>query len=245
MAPFTDTYGIEVETPSCVFVGCGSGPSVMERHAMNGPPSSIHRLIPGSSLRDTVESSLSAAIVSGELAPGTLVSVPTLAAQFGVSATPVREAMLDLEKRGFVQPVRNKGCLVTNVSEQDLPDIVQVRRWLEGPAMRIAAEKLEGRSVEKYRRARATSDAAARSDFYEYLTIDAHFHLALLQLTGNGRLVALVAELRRQTRLVGLATLSHTVELEVSANEHHEWLDLLAGGGERRPKSSYTRTSAT
>lgn len=78
--------------------------------------------------------------------------------------------------------------------------------------------------------ARAISDAAARSDSYEYLTIDAHFHLALLQLTGNGRLVALVAELRRQTRLVGLATLSHTVELEISANEHHEWLDLLAEG---------------
>jgi len=166
VAPFTDTYGIEVETPSCVFVGCGSGPSVMERHAMNGPPSSIHRLIPGSSLRDTVESSLSAAIVSGELAPGTLVSVPTLAAQFGVSATPVREAMLDLEKRGFVQPVRNKGCLVTNVSEQDLPDIVQVRRWLEGPAMRIAAEKLEGRSVGKYRRARARPATRPRAPIF-------------------------------------------------------------------------------
>ncbi len=198
---------------------------------MEGPPSSIQRLTPGPSLRDTVESSLSAAIVSGELAPGTLVSVPTLATQFGGSATPVREAMLNLEKRGFVRPVRNKGFLVTNVSEQDLHDLVQIRRWLEAPAMRVAAEKLHGQSVSEYRALAATiSQAAERSDFYEYLTVDASFHLALVELTGNDRLVELVAELRRQTRLVGLVTLSHTVELEHSANEHHELLDLLEEG---------------
>src|SRR6188472_1730558 len=71
--------------------------------------SSIQRVEQVASLRDRISKSLSAAITSGELAPGTLVSVPTLASQFDVSATPVREAMLDLEQRGFVEPVRNKG----------------------------------------------------------------------------------------------------------------------------------------
>jgi DNA-binding GntR family transcriptional regulator len=70
--------------------------------------SSISKVEHMSSLRDRIGGSLSAAIVSGELAPGTLVTVPTLAVQFEVSATPVREALLDLQQRGFVEPVH--GC---------------------------------------------------------------------------------------------------------------------------------------
>lgn len=194
-------------------------------------PINIQRLTPGSSLRETVEASLSAAIVSGELEPGAIVSVPTLASRFGVSATPVREAMLNLEKLGFVEPLRNKGFRVTEVSEQDLHDLVQVRRWLEAPAMRIAAEKLQGQPVGEYRVwARQISDASERSDFREYLRADAEFHLALLSLTGNRRLTDVIGELRRQTRLVGLVALSNSAELVTSANEHHELLDFLVAG---------------
>src|SRR5690606_29765528 len=93
------------------------------------------------SIRESVERALSALIVSGELAPRTLVSVPTLATQFDVSATPVREAMLELERRGFVEAVKNKGFRVTDVSREELANIVEVRQLLEPPAM----EQLAGR----------------------------------------------------------------------------------------------------
>jgi DNA-binding GntR family transcriptional regulator len=178
-----------------------------------------------------VENSLASAIISGKIEPGTLVSVPALAAQFAVSATPVREAMLDLEKRGFVESVKNKGFRITKVSAHDLDEIVQLRRWLEAPAMRIVAERLQGVPLDSYR---AMADrivtAAADVEFEDYLAADSEFHLALLGLTGNGRLVDLVAELRKQTRMVGLANLSHREELKISAMEHHELLDLLGEG---------------
>ena len=86
-------------------------------------------------LRAHVEQALSAAIITGELEPGTLLTVPTLAAQFEVSATPVREAVLDLESRGFVESVRNKGFRVTEVSPESLRQIAEVRQLLEPPAM--------------------------------------------------------------------------------------------------------------
>src|SRR6478735_8416538 len=86
-------------------------------------------------LRAHVEQALSAAIVTGELAPGTLLTVPTLATQFEVSATPVREAVLDLESRGFVESVRNKGFRVTEVSREALRQIDEVRQLLEPAAM--------------------------------------------------------------------------------------------------------------
>jgi DNA-binding GntR family transcriptional regulator len=183
------------------------------------------------SLRSEVERSLSAAIISGELAPGTVVSVPVLAAQFEVSATPVREAILDLEKRGFVESVRNKGFRITDVGESDLREIAQVRRWLEVPAVRLVAEDFP---LEQLPRFRGLADeivsSAAAADFPEYFAADSAFHRALIELTGNRRLVGLVAELRSQTRMVGLAQLKDTAELTQSAREHHELLDLMVAG---------------
>lgn len=204
--------------------------------------SAIQRLVPSSSLRDTVEQALSTAIASGEIAQDTVVSVPTLALQFGVSATPVREAMLNLVKLGFVEPMRNKGFRVTRVSEQDLRELVQLRRMLEAPAMRLVAEKLDGGSVKRYRLlADQIAEAARRSDFPGFLAADTVFHLALLDLAENSRLTTAVADLRRQTRLVGLSGLGDTLELEISSNEHQLLLDLLvAGRGEEAEHLMHT-----
>jgi DNA-binding GntR family transcriptional regulator len=186
---------------------------------------------PGSSLRSEVERALSAAIIAGELEPGTILTVPTLAARFEVSATPVREAMLDLEKRGFVESVRNKGFRITEVGESDLREIVQVRRWLEVPAVRIAADNFPLERLDALRDLADEIVAAARDGRYaDHLAADSAFHLALVELTGNTRLVALVAELRSQTRMVGLAGLKDTEELERSGREHHELLDLIVAG---------------
>ena len=68
------------------------------------------------SLREEITELLRAAVMAGELQPGVTYSAPSLAEQFGVSATPVREAMLDLEKEGLVEIVRNKGFRVTSPS---------------------------------------------------------------------------------------------------------------------------------
>ncbi|MDP9796038.1 DNA-binding GntR family transcriptional regulator [Catenuloplanes nepalensis] len=182
----------------------------------------------GASLRGTVEDAVAAAIVSGELAPGTLVTAPTLAARFGVSATPVREAMLNLQKRGFVDAVRNKGFRITDVSEQDLWEIVRIRQDLEGPPMRDIARTLQPEAAAELRvKAQAIVDAAAVADLPEYLAADMAFHLRLLELHGNRRLIEIVKDLRQQTRMVGLADMIGTAELARSAAEHHSLVDLL------------------
>lgn len=196
--------------------------------------STIGELTSPMSLRERVEASLAAAIISGELEPGTLISVPTLAAQFAVSATPVREAMLNLEKRGFVEAVKNRGFKVTQVSARDLREIAQLRRWLEPSAMRVVAERVPAESLEKYRDlARRVAESATSGDREAYLEAHSAFHTALLTLAGNQRLVELVAELRRQTRSIGLAELHPSEEILRSAGEHETLLDLLAlGDGE-------------
>ena len=193
--------------------------------------STIRRVEQLASLRNRIGESLSAAIVSGELAPGTLVSVPTLAAQFEVSATPVREAMLDLEQRGFVTSVRNKGFRVTDVSEQDLREILELRQMLEAPAMRALATDFPMATMPTWRALAAEvtvhADTANLTGFVER---DRDFHLGLLELYGNTHLVDTVRELRQQTRMVNLARMTQSGKLHDSANEHHLMLDLLEKG---------------
>ncbi|MEK9665318.1 MAG: GntR family transcriptional regulator, partial [Candidatus Nanopelagicales bacterium] len=87
------------------------------------------------SLRERVAESLRAALVSGRMAPGTTYSIPALAEQFGVSATPVREAMLDLVNEGIVAPVPNKGFRVVELSDEELDQVTELRRLLEVPTV--------------------------------------------------------------------------------------------------------------
>ncbi|GAA3923808.1 FCD domain-containing protein [Microbacterium invictum] len=195
------------------------------------------------SIRESVERALSALVVSGELAPGTLVSVPTLAAQFDVSATPVREAMLELERRGFVEAVKNKGFRVTEVSDEELAHIVEVRQLLEPPAMeRLATQFPQDRLEELTASANDIIAGAEGGDLRTYLEADVAFHLGLTAMLGNPLLVQMVSDLRSRTRLIGLTALLESGRLTDSAAEHLDLLRALSTGdaaGARRVMSHH------
>jgi len=183
------------------------------------------------SLREQVERAMSSQIVAGEIAPGTVLTVPTLAADFGVSATPVREAMLNLARRGFLSPIRNRGFRVTDVSLEELRQLSEVRTLLEAPPMRDIAGRLdEGEAQRLLELADEILEAGHQGRFQDYLETDTQFHLALLELTGNPHLVSLVRELRQQTRLIGLKQLAESGGLDASAREHTELIRLLLAG---------------
>ncbi|MET9018569.1 GntR family transcriptional regulator [Actinopolymorpha sp. NPDC004070] len=186
------------------------------------------------SLRDEVSAALRAALVSGQMRPGVVYSAPALAARFGVSATPVREAMLDLARTGLVEVVRNKGFRVTEVSEAELDDITELRRLIEVPTTAGLAGKVPAEVYTELRSlAQAIVDAARAGDLIGYVDADRRFHIDLLRLAGNATLVDTVADLRERTRLFGLENLAERGVLEASAREHLALLDLLeAGDGE-------------
>ena len=180
------------------------------------------------SLRELITHELRAALVAGRLRPGIVYSAPTLASEFGVSATPVREAMLDLTKEGLVEVVRNKGFRIVGLTDQDLDDFTEIRGLIEIPAtVRVAAEAT-AEQLEPLRPVAAEIVAAARSgDLIAYVEADRRFHLGLLALTGNPRLVDTVGELRRRSRLFGLSALAERGLLLASAQEHEQLLELM------------------
>ncbi|WP_240797988.1 GntR family transcriptional regulator, partial [Streptomyces sp. F001] len=181
-----------------------------------------------SSYRERVADALRAALIAGELRPGEVYSAPALAARFGVSATPVREALLDLAKEGLVDTVPNKGFRVTAVSEQQLDEYTHLRRLIEIPTVVDLARTADPVSLEALRpAAQEIVTAAAAGDLIAYVEADTRFHLGLLALAGNAHLVEVVGDLRGRSRLYGLTALVAAGRLLASAEEHLELLDTL------------------
>ena len=189
------------------------------------------------SVREEVANVLRGAIVSGEMRPGELYSASGLAERFGVSATPVREAMLDLVKQGLVEVVRNRGYKVTVISETDLDHITQIRQLLEPTAAAEAVPHVAAGELDALRElASAIVDAAADGNLVSYINADREFHIRLLTAAGNHRLVRIVDDLRAQTRLYGLSALVASGRLVDSAQEHVEMCDLIAAGDAKKLK---------
>ncbi|MER7226089.1 GntR family transcriptional regulator [Streptomyces rubradiris] len=165
-----------------------------------------------------------------------------LAARFGVSATPVREAMLDLAKEGLVDTVPNKGFRVTVVSDRQLDEYTQIRALVEIPTVAALARTADRVSLEALRpAAREIVAAAAAGDLIAYVEADTRFHLGLLALAGNAHLVEVVADLRGRSRLYGLTALVQAGRLLASAEEHLELLDALLERDERAVHAIMTR----
>ncbi|WP_375001301.1 GntR family transcriptional regulator [Aeromicrobium sp. CTD01-1L150] len=183
------------------------------------------------SLRSHVERTLSAAIISGQLKPGDLLTVPTLAAEFEVSATPVREALLDLAGRGLVESVRNKGFRVTAVSDDQVQHIADIRMLLEPPAMaRLAPDFDPATEPEMRELADQITQGARDGDIKAYLESDVEFHRRLTDMLGNPMLTGIVNDLRTRARLSNLERMAASGLLDASAAEHHELLDALVEG---------------
>ena len=182
-----------------------------------------------SSLRNDIAATLQAAIVAGEMVPGVTYSAPQLARQFGVSATPVREAMLDLVKEGLVTTIRNKGFQVVELSDQQLDELTELRLLIEVPTVgKIAATGLSPGVADQLRQLATDIERAGdERDFVDHNKTDMRFHELLLSQSDNAELVRIVMSLRRRSRLYGVAELADRDELAPTLREHTELIDLI------------------
>ncbi|MHA7222383.1 GntR family transcriptional regulator [Arthrobacter sp. RHLT1-20] len=180
------------------------------------------------SLRERAIESLRDALIAGDLVPGEVYSAPALAEMLGVSATPVREAMIDLAREGLVDVLRNKGYRAVGFSDRDLDELTELRALIEVPTMGKVAELADPADVEALRPlADELNATAAAGEIREFVRIDMEFHLRLLAMAGNRHLVEEVHRLRTRSRLRGLAELAASGQLVTTANEHAQLLDLL------------------
>ncbi|MDO5511385.1 GntR family transcriptional regulator [Corynebacterium sp.] len=181
-------------------------------------------------LREQVAEHLRHAFIIGDIPPGVTLSAPSLAEEFGMSATPIREAMLDLANEGHVRALRYKGYRVLEFPPELKAQHVELRGFIEIPLMvRVAAQGLpEGTVAAARSLAEDCLQAAHHGDLIEFIRLDTSLHLGLLQQAGNDVAVRHVRSLRSLARLSGLRDLVEKGELEKTAREHLDLVDAIA-----------------
>ncbi|MFJ2256974.1 GntR family transcriptional regulator [Streptomyces sp. NPDC087844] len=200
-----------------------SGPAF----AVAAPRPVIQRL----SVRGQVLDALRSALVAGDLAPGEVYSAPALGERFGVSATPVREAMQQLANEGAVEVVPNRGFRVIRRGARELAELAEIRALVEMPVMlRLTRTVAAPCWAELRPLADATVTAAATGDLARYAESDRVFHAAVLALSGNRQLVQLADDLHRRAQLplAGAPTRRPRADLLADAAQHAGLLDALA-----------------
>jgi DNA-binding GntR family transcriptional regulator len=200
------------------------------------------RSIRPTSLRQQATGAIRASILSGEIKPGEIWSAPGLARRLGVSATPVREAMLELASHGIVESVRNRGFRVIALTRADLDELLELRRLVEVPLAGRVAGLLDAKATRRLRAlADRAADAASRGDLAAFLAQDLAFHLALLAPAGNAPAIDLLGELGEQTRLHGLLRAAASETLQALAAEHGTILEAALAGSRTRTEAAMRR----
>ena len=200
------------------------------------------RLAVRASIRDQVVTSLRSAILSGELMAGVTYSAPVLASRFGVSPTPVREAMLDLISEGLVFVVPNKGYRITETSAEELQELVAIRELLELPTVASIAETISPSQVLVLRRSATLLDEAIGSgDVSLTLERDRQFHRTVVGLSGNARLVEMLDRLWLQMHSGGPTSGRTAADWERASRDHAELLSAFESRDSQRARDIVSR----
>ncbi|MEV4784382.1 GntR family transcriptional regulator [Streptomyces tuirus] len=216
----------------------GGEAAVRGEHTHSEPPAPVVPVVPRArpvvqraSVRGQILDALRAALVAGDLRPGEVYSAPVLGEQFGVSATPVREAMQQLALEGAVEVVPNRGFRVVERGVRELAELAEVRALIEVPVMlRLARTVPAERWAELRPLAEATVRAASSGCRATYAEADRGFHRAVLSLSGNEQLVQIAQDLHRRAQwpLVGGGPgVRGRADLVADAHEHTALLDAL------------------
>jgi len=179
-------------------------------------------------LSDAVYETLLEAIISSKLAAGAIVSEVSLAKQLEVSRTPVHDALRQLAKDGLVEQRAGRRAIITTFSKEDLYDIFEMRKLLEGEAARRAAARMDRATIAQLRN--MGEELKTNADQTDYLTrwadFDELFHEAIAQASGSTRLWQDITRYRLLHR--GFNKLATNVEdLQEALAEHFQILDAL------------------
>lgn len=186
-----------------------------------------HRLPPVRRLRQQLLPALRKSILLGRLKPGGKIIESRLAAALGVSRTPLREALLHLEREGLVRSDLRRGFTVEPLSGREVRETYPLLAALECFAVRTSAEFLPPllpaleRMNAQFRRARSPQQA---------LELDTRWHDTLVSPSRNSRLAALVASLRLAIRRYEVIYMSDAGMLPASAAQHDDILAALRRG---------------
>ncbi|AJZ83976.1 GntR family transcriptional regulator [Streptomyces violaceusniger] len=185
----------------------------------------------GRNTRQLVHEVLRSRIVSLELEPGSAVSENDLAAELGVSRTPVRESLILLADEGLVDIYPQMGTFVSRIRERDVASAQFIREALECAALREAVEKATARDVAELRVLLiAQEEADDQSDMQGFFQLDEEFHARLMAVSGHASAWPVVSQAKAQLDRARRLSLPMTQQMSLLIGQHREVVDLLEEG---------------
>ena len=185
-------------------------------------------------LKDAVYLQLRSDIISGVLPTGAVLREAELVARFGVSKTPLRDALVRLQKDGFVDIPPYRSAVVTGYSETDLREIYELRELLEGACARQAALHIGDDALTGLGRiVRASAQCVFGGEVVagkeeELARLIQHFDLVLYAQSRNSRIDEMVGNIRGHVQRIGRLTTGIPGRLAKSVAEHQAIYDAIA-----------------
>jgi len=179
-------------------------------------------------LYEKVAERLRTSIFSHEFAPGDWVDEQALAIQYGISRTPMREAIKVLASEGLITMKMRRGAYVTEVSKSDLSQIFTVLALLEGQACREVAKIATEKELEDLDTLHLKLErSAADRDLDLFFAINQQFHDKIQEICANPWMQRVILDLRKVLKLQRRDSLSKRGRLESSLIEHRKILSAL------------------
>ncbi|MEO0359004.1 MAG: GntR family transcriptional regulator [Pseudomonadota bacterium] len=187
--------------------------------------------MPNSPKRSTVghiEDVLMDEISVGTLTPGMRLDEAKLAERFGVSRTPIREALTRLTAQAILVPGEKRGVFVAKYSREELAQIFEAMHEIEAACARIASQRLNLLARTEIEFAQADCMSAAHTgDRMAYLRANEAFHLAIYKATGNPYMAEIATEFRRRTGPFRAKKFATKDDLVRSAESHQALIDNI------------------
>src|SRR5947207_15970967 len=151
-----------------------------------------------------------------------------LASDLGISRTPVREAMAQLEREGFVRSVPRRGIYVVRKSKQEVIEMITAWAALEGMAARLITQNAATEEIASLRRMFATfENGEARAHLDEYSEVNIEFHQTIIRMSKNRVLTELAANLFTHMRMIRRKTIGEQDRVERSIRDHMNIIEAL------------------
>jgi DNA-binding GntR family transcriptional regulator len=151
-----------------------------------------------------------------------------LAQDFGISRTPVREAMAQLEREGFVRSVPRRGVYVVRKTKAEVIEMITAWAALEGMASRLITQRASDDEIASLGKMFATfEDGALRAHLDEYSEANITFHQAIIGMSGNKVLISLAENLFTHMRMIRRKTITEKDRVEKSIRDHMNIIHAL------------------
>jgi DNA-binding GntR family transcriptional regulator len=180
------------------------------------------------SLAEQAYHALREQILDLRLLPGQLLAEHELAAQLGMSRTPVREAITRLRQEGLLTTVPRKGVIVTIPTVEAMREIYEIIIGIEGQAVRIAAARADAATIQQLEGVVAEQEAAlAADDLGAWTRADRRFHDLLIEAAGNRRMRELMRQFDGQLHRMRVATIHLRPKPFLSTQDHRTVVEAI------------------